>query len=289
MRCVRFRCSGLMVPALLGALPALAGAAEGDEPARVVSVTPRDAATDVELDAVVQIHFSIGLSLPTISAETIRLLDASGAAVPTRLGFDLEGDVVNLRAQGRLRADTKYTLEVNERLIDQAGAPVAPFGSTFTTGSTSRTAAQAEGIQFRKTKIDDEHGPTAIAVGPDGNVYVATYEGVLYRLQIDPQSGLATHKDPLLSLPGKKILGLEFDPQATAAAPVAWITCDDRKAENLDEGTFSGVLSRVGIPPAGRDEAAIETQYVVGLPSGWHPLNGCTFGPISVFISQSGA
>jgi hypothetical protein len=90
---------------------------------------------------------------------------------------------------------------------------------------------------------------------------------------------LATGKDRLLSLSNKKILGLAFDPGATPSDVVAWITYDDRKAENLDVGTFSGVVSRVRIPAAGRSESATETQYIIGLPSGWHPLNGCTFGP----------
>jgi glucose/arabinose dehydrogenase len=35
----------------------------------------------------------------------------------------------------------------------------------------------------------------------------------------------------------------------------------------------------VAIPPAGRAGAAKETQYVIGLPSGWHPLDGGAFGP----------
>jgi hypothetical protein len=57
----------------------------------VVSVTPGNDSTDVELDVVVQIHFSTGLTLRTINAETVRLVDAVGSAVPMRLGFDLEG------------------------------------------------------------------------------------------------------------------------------------------------------------------------------------------------------
>ncbi|MCI0360264.1 MAG: hypothetical protein L0211_17440 [Planctomycetaceae bacterium] len=32
--------------------------------------------------------------------------------------------------------------------------------------------------RYTKTKVDEEHGPTAIAIGPDGNVYVATYNGI---------------------------------------------------------------------------------------------------------------
>lgn len=156
--------------------------------------------------------------------------------------------------------------------------PVAAFKSSFTTGIRTRFYILARGFQFAKTKIDDEHGPTAIAIGPDGHVYVATYEGAVYRLRIDSQTGLATGKERLLALAGKKVLGLTFDPDATATNLVAWISYDDRKAETLDAGTFSGVVSKLRIPTAA-GEKAVETQYLVGLPSGWHPLNGCSFGP----------
>jgi glucose/arabinose dehydrogenase len=254
-------------------------AARSADPTRIVSVTPADKAIDIELDAVIQIHFSIGLSLKTISAESVRLLDAARNPVPTRLGFDLEGDVVNMRSQARLRPQSVYTIEVNNKLVDKAGTAVRPFRSSFTTGSTVRAPVPVAGFQFTKTKIDEDHGPTAIAVGPDRHVYVATYNGLLYRLRIDPLTGRATGKDPLLALSGRKILGLTFGPDATADKPFAWITYDDRKAENLDVGTFSGVASRVTIPPAGTDAEAVETRWIVGLPSGWHPLNGCTFGP----------
>src|SRR5262249_49844849 len=76
-----------------------------------------------------------------------------------------------------------------------------------------------------------------------------------------------------------KILGLAFDPAATAQELIAWITYDERKAENVDTGTFSGVVARVVIPAVGQSGEAKATPYVIGLPSGWHPLNGCTFGP----------
>src|SRR4029434_5706145 len=42
---------------------------------------------------------------------------------------------------------------------------------------------------------------------------------------------------------------------------------------------FSGVVARVVIPAAGQGGPAKETPYVIGLPSGWHPLHGCTSGP----------
>jgi glucose/arabinose dehydrogenase len=97
---------------------------------------------------------------------------------------------------------------------------------------------------------------------------------------------LSIGKEKLLTLTGRKILGLTFDPEASASNLVAWIAYDDRKAEQLNVGTFSGVVSKLLIPAAGQGRGAAETQYIIGLPSGWHPLNGCAFGPDkSLYIS----
>src|SRR5262249_14564200 len=145
------------------------------EPTKVVLVSPRDKATVVDVRAPVQIHFSKWLTLTTITADSVRLLTAAGAAVPARLGSDIEGDVVNLQPRERLLPRTSYVIEVNQKLIDKEGVAVAPFRSSFTTGDDLAPVTPREGFRYTKTKVDDEHGPTAIAVGPDGNVYVSTY------------------------------------------------------------------------------------------------------------------
>jgi glucose/arabinose dehydrogenase len=254
----------------------------GRTPTRVVSVSPRDGARDMDPRTIAQIHFSTGLKLSTIKAEAIHLLGPDSAPVPARLGFDIEGDVVNIQPGEPLLPRTSYSLEVTAKLMDSEGASVEPFLSTFTTGAESPRPIAGEGFRFAKTRIDDEKGPTSIAVGPDGHVYVASYYGMLRRLRIVPGTGLAAGEEELLVLEGRKVLGLAFDPLATPADLVAWITHDERKAEDVEGGTFSGVVSRVRIPAAreaGKAGGAEETPFIVGLPSGWHPLNGCAFGP----------
>ena len=249
---------------------------------RVVRVNPRDGATNVSLQATIEIHFSNGLKLTSISPESIRVLDSSGVPVGIRLGSDIEADVVNIQFAERLKARSVYTVDVNPTLVDKDGVAVTPFRSSFSTGVelAAAPASRREGFTFAKSKVDDEHGPTAIAIGPDGHVYFATYLGRVYRLEIDAETGLLRRKESLLALPGqRKILGLTFDPEATATSLVAWITHDERKAENVDTGTFSGKVSKLRIPAAGAGSIATETEYIIGLPSGWHPLNGCAFGP----------
>ncbi len=248
-------------------------------PTKVVLVTPRNGATGVDVQAIVQVHFSNGLTLTSFTADSVRLLDDSGTPVAAQRGSDLEADVVNLQPDERLSPRSTYTLEVLDTLLDKEGVAVEPHRSSFTTGEDSGAPLPAEGFQFSRTSVDEEQGPTAIAVGPDGHLYVCTYYGIVFRLQISPETGLSIGKESLLTLEGRKILGLAFDPEADPSNLVAWITYDDRQAEQLDTGTFSGVASRLLIPPVGSDAGVVETQVIVGLPSGWHPLNGCTFGP----------
>jgi glucose/arabinose dehydrogenase len=271
----------LLVALSVAALMLPSGERATADPAKstkVVRVNPQDKATSIDLRAPMQVHFSNGLKLATLTADAVRLLDSDGKLVPAKLGSDIEGDVVTLKPNGRLLPRMTYVIEVTQKLIDTDGTPVVPFRSSFATGD-DRTITPRDGFRYSKTKVDDEHGPTAIAVGPDRNVYISTYNGILYRLRIDPKTGVASGKDKVLELNGRKILGLTFDPEASASDLVAWLTYDDRKAENVDTGTFSGVVSKVVIPAAGQAGAAKEIQYIIGLPSGWHPLNGGTFGP----------
>ncbi len=265
----------LLVAAFTAAVAATALASHRQNQTRVVLVTPPDGARGADVDTVVQVHFSTGLRLSTLTADSVRLLDPAGASVAVRRGSDIEGDVVNLQPQQRLAARTEFAVQVTSGLLDKNGMPVAPFSSKFTTGDAPAPVA-GDGFRYGKTRIDDGVGWTAIAVGPDGNVYASNLTGVLFRIRIDPATGLSTGKETLLTLAGRRILGLAFDPSASASSLVAWITYDDRNASDVNEGTFSGVVSRVRIPATG---AAAETVYVTGLPSGWHPLNGCAFGP----------
>jgi len=118
-----------------------------DEPTRVVLVSPRDKAIEVNVDTLVQIHFSTGLKLETLTADSVRLLDPAGKPVACKLGSDIEGDVVNLKPSARLARQTTYALEVNSKLKGKEGTPVAAFHSTFSTGADVPRSASSEGFR----------------------------------------------------------------------------------------------------------------------------------------------
>src|SRR5688500_11479104 len=89
------------------------GAPPAGRPAtRVVSVSPREGAVGIDPRAHAQIHFSTGLELGTIAEDSIHLLGPDSAPVPARLGFDIEGDVVNLAPTRPLLPEAAYSLEV---------------------------------------------------------------------------------------------------------------------------------------------------------------------------------
>src|SRR5262245_38103485 len=66
-------------------------------PTKVVSVSPRDGASDIKIQISIQVHFSKGLKLGSLTADSVRLLDPSGRPVSVQLGSDIEADVVNLQ------------------------------------------------------------------------------------------------------------------------------------------------------------------------------------------------
>ena len=108
------------------------------------------------MSAPLQVHFSNGLSLATLTADSVRVLDPDGKPVRAQLGSDIEGDVINIQPAERLATATTYTIDVTNKLIDRDGAPVAPLRSSFKTGDRVAAPTQTEGFQFTKTKIDDE-------------------------------------------------------------------------------------------------------------------------------------
>lgn len=107
----RASCSqGLTAFSLLAAAAALPGCGAVEEPrsatTRVVSVSPRHGARDIDPRTIAEIHFSTGLELGTITADAIRLLGPESVPVPARLGHDIEGDVVNIQPAEPLRSRT---------------------------------------------------------------------------------------------------------------------------------------------------------------------------------------
>src|SRR5687767_2878602 len=69
---------------------------------KVVMVRPPNGAKGVDWQTALQLHFSNGLTLDKINANSVRLLGPGGKPVPGKLGSDIQGDVVSLLPNQRL-------------------------------------------------------------------------------------------------------------------------------------------------------------------------------------------
>ena len=92
-----------------------------------------------------------------------------------------------------------------------------PFVPGNTPASFEKVAGVATGQNF-----------TSVTVGPDGKLYAATLEGLIIRYTI-AADGTLTSPQTITSLQAanggnRMLMGMDFDPAATAANPILWVT-----------------------------------------------------------------
>jgi hypothetical protein len=141
-------------------------------PTRVVSVSPREGAVDIDPRAHAQIHFSTGLELGTIAADAIRLLGPDSAPVQGRLGFDIEGDVVNLQPARPLLSEAAYSLEGRLLVCFYEGAHTV---HTFALSSDGKSVTDERPLVGRDDESLRFTQPLDLAVHPGARIYVADF------------------------------------------------------------------------------------------------------------------
>jgi hypothetical protein len=103
----------------------------GNPPPTVVSVSPKDAAVDIELDAKVAIKFSEPLDAKTVTPATVRVLDGK-TVVPGSLQY--ANDTVTFTPTSPLALLAPYTVVVTTGVEDAEGAPLlSEYTSEFST------------------------------------------------------------------------------------------------------------------------------------------------------------
>lgn len=94
-------------------------------PPEVVSVTPEDLTTDVDLDAAVTIVFSEALRATSVNIQSIELRDPANGVVTADLSYDDATFTVTVTPQAPLRQATPYRLVVTTFVRDAADNALA--------------------------------------------------------------------------------------------------------------------------------------------------------------------
>ena len=255
-----------------------------DPPSGAMGV-PRDTPVTVE---VVLPNVGAGIDTATLSSSSVRLERVSdGALVPATVNTSGGGDVIVLQPNAPLAASTQYRFVVTSALRDVAGAAFMPWTGYFTTG-TEGGGGSSGTVSFSKVALSTAVGRsyTSLVIGPDRKLYAGTLDGEIVRFPISAD-GATGNPEVLSSLQaaeggGRHVIGLAFDPAATASNLVLWVSHSYYAFSNAPD--WSGKISRLSGSTLGTVK-----DYVVGLPRSIrdHETNSLAFGPDgALYVAQ---
>ncbi|WP_439883480.1 malectin domain-containing carbohydrate-binding protein [Pontibacter sp. MBLB2868] len=254
----------------------------------VTAVRPADGQISVPLSQSVSVDvaYPSGRSLDgnTVNTSTVKLYKVSGTqkteVTGTAVNATAAGDAITLTAT--LALNTTYEFNISDKVKDGNGYMMVPFTSSFTTAASKEdTPTDLSGVSFTEQILVDNtfgsDGFTTLVIGPDNRLYAATSGGKIERWDIKSDGTLSNHVtiSPFGST-RRLLIGLRFDPSATATNLVAWIS--HSAPEFVDAPDWSGKVSRVDLSSTSNPQV---TDYVVNLPRSYkdHATNGIDFGP----------
>ncbi len=181
-----------------------------------------------------------------------------------------------------LAANTAYTFEVTDGLLDLAGQPFEPYTTSFTTGSlpagSAPSAIQFERVPLAAATPSASGRHSSLAIGPDGRLYATTIQGTIKRWDIAADGSLSNLESfnvvKTVNGGNRLLIGLAFDPASTAADPILWVTHSTFGFNNVAD--WGGVLTRL----SGTNFTDYQ-DVIVGLPRSIrdHATNSVAFGP----------
>lgn len=222
-----------------------------------------------------RVNFSTPIDPQTLSSETYLLLGPDNSPVEATVNTDLTGGVATLTPRRPLEPNTEYRLIVTVGLKSEDGESFERYETVYHT--SDERMEELAGFRFEGTKIADHESNSSLGVGPDGHLYVSDTEGVITRYHLN-EVGLPTgESEQILSLSPAQIVGLIFDPEATAENIKIWVSY-----AYYYRGNFTGTISRLHLPPKHAEGGFWEERFITGLPHDellHHQPNGLAFGP----------
>lgn len=128
----------------------------------VSSVTPAQGATNVAVNAAIQVTFSSPVTLNTVNSTNIQVTGAQPFA--GAVTYDSDSDTATFTPSAAYAPNTKYTVKVSG-VTDTSGKALAAFTSSFTTGQSS-AAANDNTVEYQATLFP------AQGVGGSGQIYI---------------------------------------------------------------------------------------------------------------------
>jgi hypothetical protein len=221
-----------------------------------------------------------GINNATLTASNVYLTEeATGTIVPSNVNGTGGGDAITLVPASPLKLSTTYRFAVTSGVKDLSDSAFIPYSSSFTTSSSSSNDVIT--AQFDKIALPAAVGQhTSLTIGPDGKLYALTIDGIIKRFTINADGTLGTPQ-LLYSLQDKSgtrtqrlSVGFAFDPSATAANLIAWVTNDTYLFYNAPD--WDGKLTKLSGPN-------LETvqDVLINLPRSKkdHVTNNIAFGP----------
>ena len=216
--------------------------------------------------------------------------------VPFQFNTSGGGDSIVATPEDLLEPNTQYTFEVTDGVKDTSGAKFVPFTLTFTTASGAATSDYP--VAFTKapmpeTKVmapDGKHPSayTGLTMGPDSKLYAATYDGRIFRYEINPDGRLGKPETIMTMFPAnhgpRLITGITFDPTATADNLILWVS-HGQMAEK-DAVDWTGKISLLSGPRLEKYQ-----DIIVGLPRAYrdHLNFQMAFGPDGAIYFDHGS
>jgi len=215
----------------------------------------------------------------TVNSGSVRLYHrGDNTVVPARVNTSAGGDAIVLRPEQPLDPNSYYRFEVLPALKDTGGASFKHYTCNFTTGGigpVSKLPIAFEQVALPQTS---DHGFTGVTTGPDGRLYACTYDGSIFRYDLNADGTIAASNE-ITSVKAaahgpRLITGICFDPASTPESPILYVSHGQCTRTTADDWT--GRLSRLTGP-----ELSNYQDLLVNLPRAYrdHLNNQVAFGP----------